>query len=188
MAEVKITGLHKHYGGVHAVRGIDLDIPDGEFTVLVGPSGCGKSTLLRTIAGLEDADEGTIEIGGEVVNDMRAARPRRRHGVPELRALSAHDGVRQHRLRPAGAQDCPQAEIDARVERAAADARHRPPARALSAPALRRPAPARRHRPRHRAQRRGCSCSTSRCPTSTPSCATRCAARSSACTRSSARP
>src|SRR5574342_1392245 len=73
MAQLKITGLHKRYGSVHAVRGIDLDIPDGEFTVLVGPSGCGKSTLLRTIAGLEEADDGTIEIGGEVVNDPRPA-------------------------------------------------------------------------------------------------------------------
>src|SRR4051794_22570540 len=72
MAEVRITGLHKRYaGGVHAVRGVDLLIPDRQFTVLVGPSGCGKSTLLRTIAGLEDADDGTIEIAGEVVNDMR---------------------------------------------------------------------------------------------------------------------
>jgi multiple sugar transport system ATP-binding protein len=68
---VKITGLHKRFGSVHAVRGIDLDIPDGEFTVLVGPSGCGKSTLLRTIAGLEEVSEGTIEIGGDVVNGMR---------------------------------------------------------------------------------------------------------------------
>jgi multiple sugar transport system ATP-binding protein len=71
MASVKIKALHKRFGPVHAVRGIDLDIPDGEFTVLVGPSGCGKSTLLRTIAGLEDADDGDIEIGGEVVNHMR---------------------------------------------------------------------------------------------------------------------
>jgi multiple sugar transport system ATP-binding protein len=70
MADLKITGLHKYYGNVHAVRGIDLEIPAGEFTVLVGQSGCGKSTLLRTIAGLEDADEGTIEIGSEVVNDL----------------------------------------------------------------------------------------------------------------------
>ncbi len=70
MADLKITGLHKYYGAVHAVRGIDLEIPAGEFTVLVGQSGCGKSTLLRTIAGLEDADEGTIEIGNEVVNDL----------------------------------------------------------------------------------------------------------------------
>ena len=71
MARLKITGLHKYYGKFHAVRGIDLDIPEGEFTVLVGPSGCGKSTLLRTIAGLEVVDEGTVEIDGEVVNDMR---------------------------------------------------------------------------------------------------------------------
>ena len=96
MADVRITGLHKSYsGGVHAVRGVDLVIPDRQFTVLVGPSGCGKSTLLRTIAGLEDADEGTIEIGGEVVNDMRPARPRRGDGVPGLRALSAHDASRR---------------------------------------------------------------------------------------------
>ncbi len=72
MADVRITGLHKRYAGsVHAVRGIDLIIPDKQFTVLVGPSGCGKSTLLRMIAGLEAVDEGTIEINGEVVNDMR---------------------------------------------------------------------------------------------------------------------
>ncbi len=72
MADVKINGLHKRYaGGIHAVRGIDLTIPDRQFTVLVGPSGCGKSTLLRMIAGLEAVDEGTIEIGGAVVNDMR---------------------------------------------------------------------------------------------------------------------
>jgi multiple sugar transport system ATP-binding protein len=72
VASVTIRGLHKRFGAaVHAVRGIDLDIPDGEFTVLVGPSGCGKSTLLRSIAGLEEIDDGTIEIGGEIVNDMR---------------------------------------------------------------------------------------------------------------------
>ena len=53
MSDLKITNLHKHYGAFHAVKGIDLDVPSGEFTVLVGPSGCGKSTLLRTIAGLE---------------------------------------------------------------------------------------------------------------------------------------
>jgi multiple sugar transport system ATP-binding protein len=71
MATVRVSALQKRFGAVHAVRGIDLDIPDGEFTVLVGPSGCGKSTLLRMIAGLEDVDDGTIEIDGEVVNEMR---------------------------------------------------------------------------------------------------------------------
>ena len=74
MADLKITGLHKYYGNVHAVRGIDLEIPAGEFTVLVGQSGCGKSTLLRTIAGLEDADEGTIEIGVRP-EDLKVAEP-----------------------------------------------------------------------------------------------------------------
>ncbi|MFN0317753.1 MAG: ABC transporter ATP-binding protein, partial [Burkholderiales bacterium] len=70
MSDLKITALHKYYGQVHAVRGVDLEIPEGEFMVLVGQSGCGKSTLLRTIAGLEDADQGTIEIGGTVVNQL----------------------------------------------------------------------------------------------------------------------
>ena len=76
MADVKLSGLHKSYGPVHAVKGVDLTIDHGEFAVLVGPSGCGKSTLLRTIAGLEDADGGTIAIGGKVVNDLR---PRERN-------------------------------------------------------------------------------------------------------------
>ena len=71
MARLTITDLHKYYGQTHAVRGVSLDIPEGEFAVLVGPSGCGKSTLLRSIAGLENIDQGTIAIDGEVVNDMR---------------------------------------------------------------------------------------------------------------------
>ena len=71
MADLKITGLHKYYGDNHVVKGIDLEIPAGEFTVLVGQSGCGKSTLLRTIAGLEEADEGAIEIAGQVVNHVQ---------------------------------------------------------------------------------------------------------------------
>ena len=70
MADLRITALHKYYGNVHAVRGIDLEIPAGEFTVLVGQSGCGKSTLLRTIAGLEEADQGTIEIAGKPVQHL----------------------------------------------------------------------------------------------------------------------
>ncbi|WP_442868822.1 ABC transporter ATP-binding protein [Bradyrhizobium sp. CCBAU 21362] len=76
MADVKLSGVHKYYGNVHAVRGVDLTIANGEFAVLVGPSGCGKSTLLRTIAGLEDPNGGTITIGGAVVNDLR---PRERN-------------------------------------------------------------------------------------------------------------
>jgi multiple sugar transport system ATP-binding protein len=71
MADLKVTGIQKYYGDVHAVRGVDLTVADGEFAVLVGPSGCGKSTLLRVVAGLEEVSEGTVEIGGRVVNDVR---------------------------------------------------------------------------------------------------------------------
>jgi ABC-type sugar transport system ATPase subunit len=63
---------------------------DGEFIVLVGPSGCGKSTLLRMIAGLETITSGEISIGGAWSTTLEPARTRHRHGVPELRALSAH--------------------------------------------------------------------------------------------------
>ena len=71
MADLHIQGLHKYYGQNHVVKGIDLVIPSGEFTVLVGQSGCGKSTLLRTIAGLEFADQGSIAIADQRVNDMQ---------------------------------------------------------------------------------------------------------------------
>ncbi len=71
MAQVNITEVHKHYGAVEALKGIDIEIDDGEFVALVGPSGCGKTTLLRMIAGLEDVSEGTIQIGGRVVNDLQ---------------------------------------------------------------------------------------------------------------------
>jgi multiple sugar transport system ATP-binding protein len=119
MAQLKITGLHKHYGSVHAVRGVDLDIPDGEFTVLVGPSGCGKSTLLRSIAGLEEADEGTIEIGGEEVNDVRPS-DRDVAMVFQNYALYPHMNVRKNIAFGLMARKLPTSEIDARVKRAAA--------------------------------------------------------------------
>ena len=71
MAEVKLRKVVKLFeGGVQAVRGIDLEIADHEFCVLVGPSGCGKSTTLRMIAGLEEVSEGEIWIGGTMVNDI----------------------------------------------------------------------------------------------------------------------
>jgi multiple sugar transport system ATP-binding protein len=71
MAEVSVRKVVKAYeGNVQAVKGIDLEIADHEFVVLVGPSGCGKSTTLRMIAGLEEITSGEIAIGGEVVNDV----------------------------------------------------------------------------------------------------------------------
>ena len=70
MAQVTLRKLEKKYDDTPAVRGIDLDIADKEFVVLVGPSGCGKSTTLRMIAGLEDVTSGAVMIGGEEVNDV----------------------------------------------------------------------------------------------------------------------
>src|SRR6195952_4616408 len=71
MAEVSVRKVVKEYdAGVQAVKGIDLDIADHEFVVLVGPSGCGKSTTLRMIAGLEEITSGEIWIDGDVVNDV----------------------------------------------------------------------------------------------------------------------
>jgi multiple sugar transport system ATP-binding protein len=70
MAEVALRKIVKNYEKTPAVRGIDLDIIDKEFIVLVGPSGCGKSTTLRMIAGLEEVSGGEIWIGGDLVNDV----------------------------------------------------------------------------------------------------------------------
>ena len=72
MAEVKIIGLQKAHGKTAVLRGVDIEIPDGQFVVLVGPSGCGKSTLLRVLAGLEEVTEGEIWIGPKMVNDLAA--------------------------------------------------------------------------------------------------------------------
>jgi multiple sugar transport system ATP-binding protein len=70
MASIDIQGVRKSYGDFPVLHGVDLDIRDGEFIVLVGPSGCGKSTLLRMIAGLEDISSGDIRIADRRVNDL----------------------------------------------------------------------------------------------------------------------
>ncbi|MCX2721386.1 ABC transporter ATP-binding protein [Roseibium salinum] len=70
MAGVQLEKIVKNYGPVQAVKGIDLDVQDGEFVAFVGPSGCGKSTLLRMIAGLEEITGGRLKIDGTVVNDL----------------------------------------------------------------------------------------------------------------------
>jgi sn-glycerol 3-phosphate transport system ATP-binding protein len=74
MASVTLDNVRKVYaGGVEAVKGVSLVMPDGSFTVLLGPSGCGKSTLLRMIAGLETVTQGTVNIGGKIVNEIEPA-------------------------------------------------------------------------------------------------------------------
>src|SRR5581483_11441899 len=71
MADVQFKDVDKIYdNGVQAVFGLSLDVRDGEFLVLVGPSGCGKTTALRMVAGLEEISNGTVSIGGRVVNDL----------------------------------------------------------------------------------------------------------------------
>ncbi len=70
MANITLKNVKKSYGNNAVVHGVDADIADGEFIVIVGPSGCGKSTLLRMIAGLEEITEGEISIGGRMVNNL----------------------------------------------------------------------------------------------------------------------
>ena len=71
MASVTFENIVKQYNRETVIlKGINLEVRDGEFLVLVGPSGCGKSTLLRTLAGLETATSGTIRIGDKMVNDL----------------------------------------------------------------------------------------------------------------------
>src|SRR5882672_6854714 len=72
MAAVGFHQVEKSYGSVKVIHGIDAEIQDGEFVVLVGPSGCGKSTLLRMLAGLEEISGGEITIDGRVVNDLES--------------------------------------------------------------------------------------------------------------------
>ena len=73
MAGLKLQNIVKRFGQIEVIHGISLQVEDGEFVVFVGPSGCGKSTLLRVIAGLEEATEGEVWIGGRQVNEVDPA-------------------------------------------------------------------------------------------------------------------
>ena len=75
MAEIRFEGVRKNFGKFAAVDGVDLEVHDREFVVLLGPSGCGKTTLLRCLAGLERVDEGRVFIGSRDATDLP---PRRR--------------------------------------------------------------------------------------------------------------
>jgi multiple sugar transport system ATP-binding protein len=118
MAEVTLRKVVKRYDDVEAVRGIDLDIADHEFVVLVGPSGCGKSTTLRMIAGLEDITDGDITIGGDVVNDV-PPKDRDIAMVFQNYALYPHMTVAENMSFGLRLKHYPKAEIRARVNEAA---------------------------------------------------------------------
>ncbi len=119
MASVSFRKLGKHYGLVEAVKGIDLEIADTEFVVLVGPSGCGKSTTLRMLAGLESVTSGEILIGDTVVN---ALPPRARDIAMVFQdyALYPHKSVRDNMAFSLRVRGLDRAEIERRVAEAAA--------------------------------------------------------------------
>ncbi len=118
MAEVNLSKVVKLYDDVEAVRGIDLDIADHEFVVLVGPSGCGKSTTLRMIAGLEDITDGEIRIGGDVINDV-PPKDRDIAMVFQNYALYPHMTVAENMSFGLRLKRFPKPEIKARVDEAA---------------------------------------------------------------------
>jgi len=118
MAQVSIRKVVKRYDKTEAVRGIDLEIGDKEFVVLVGPSGCGKSTTLRMIAGLEEISDGEIAIGDEVVNDM-PPKDRDIAMVFQNYALYPHMTVKENMAFGLKLRGFPKTEIESRVGHAA---------------------------------------------------------------------
>ncbi|GAD33748.1 sugar ABC transporter ATP-binding protein [Microbacterium sp. TS-1] len=120
MASITLKNIVKTYDdGFTAVKGVDLDIADGEFVILVGPSGCGKSTLLRMIVGLEDITSGEMLIDGDVVND-KAPKDRDLAMVFQNYALYPHLTVYENIAFPMRlkSSNVPDDEIDERVRRA----------------------------------------------------------------------
>ncbi|MEO7760737.1 MAG: sn-glycerol-3-phosphate ABC transporter ATP-binding protein UgpC [Casimicrobiaceae bacterium] len=117
MASVTIKNVEKYFGTTHVIRGVSIEIADGEFCVLVGPSGCGKSTLLRMIAGLEEISDGEIDIGDRVVNDIP---PKERDiaMVFQNYALYPHMTVRDNMAFSLMLAKRPKAEIEERVKKA----------------------------------------------------------------------
>src|SRR5215471_7844726 len=115
MAQVSLEGITKEFpGGVRAVDDVSLEVPDGEFLVLVGPSGCGKTTALRLIAGLEKATSGTITIGSQVVNGI-SPRDRDIAMVFQNYALYPHMTVYRNLAFPLRERRTPKPEIARRV-------------------------------------------------------------------------
>ena len=186
MAEVSLRAITKSFGDVRIIKGVDLEIADGEFCVFVGPSGCGKSTLLRMIAGLEDITSGSLAIGGKEMADVEPA-DRGVAMVFQSYALYPHMTVRDNisfGLRMTGHT---RADIEPRLKRAAdmlqlTQLLDRKPSHSLAASASALPSGA------PSCASLTCSCSTSRCLTLMQPFACRCAPRSASCTMISAPP
>jgi multiple sugar transport system ATP-binding protein len=118
MAELKLKNIIKKYGKTQVIHGINLDVKDKEFIVLVGPSGCGKSTVLRMIAGLETISEGTISIDNTIVNDI-APKDRGLAMVFQNYALYPHMNVFENMSFGLKLNKTPKQEIRQRVEEVA---------------------------------------------------------------------
>ena len=118
MASIEIRAVDKVFGATRVLHGVDLEVADGEFLVLVGPSGCGKSTLLRLIAGLDEVSGGEIVIGGRVVNDL-APKNRDIAMVFQNYALYPHMTVRENMAFSLKLRGESKATVAGKVERAA---------------------------------------------------------------------
>ncbi|MEO9825818.1 MAG: ABC transporter ATP-binding protein [Paracoccaceae bacterium] len=118
MSSIQLKSVEKWFGNVQVIKGVDLDIQEGEFVIFVGPSGCGKSTLLRMIAGLEETSRGQIMIGER---DATAEPPSKRGlaMVFQSYALYPHMSVRDNVGFPLKSAGLPKDEIDAKVNEAA---------------------------------------------------------------------
>lgn len=115
MGSLQLKNIHKSFGSVDVLKGIDLEVQDGEFVIFVGPSGCGKSTLLRIVAGLEDATDGTVEIDGNIVN-AKSPNERGIAMVFQTYALYPHLTVRENMSLGLKQAKRPAAEIKERVD------------------------------------------------------------------------
>ena len=118
MATVSVRAVRKAFGSTEVLHGVDVEVEDGEFVILVGPSGCGKSTLLRMIAGLENITRGDIAIGGRIVNNV-APKERDIAMVFQNYALYPHMTVRDNMAFSLSLQNAPKAVMDEKVGRAA---------------------------------------------------------------------
>ncbi|SEP74290.1 carbohydrate ABC transporter ATP-binding protein, CUT1 family [Faunimonas pinastri] len=118
MASLALEKVTKSFGKTDVIKGVDLDVREGEFIVFVGPSGCGKSTLLRIIAGLEDQTSGHVRIGDQVVDAV----PPAKRGIAmvfQSYALYPHLNVRGNMGLALKQEGIPKAEIEARIKKAA---------------------------------------------------------------------
>jgi len=118
MANVRLQRVKKSFGKIEVVHGIECEIQDGEFVVILGPSGCGKSTILRMIAGLEDITHGEIILDGKVINQLEPA-DRDMAMVFQNYALYPHMSVYQNMAYGLKIRRIPKGEIDRRVRQAA---------------------------------------------------------------------